>query len=78
MRTDDFDYFLPPELIAQFPPAVRGASRMLHIDGNSGEIAHRQFSDLLNLVNAGDVMVFNDTRVIKARLFGEKSTASGI
>ncbi len=74
MRTDDFDYFLPPELIAQFPPAVRGASRLLQLDGNSGELQHRQFQDLLSLVNTGDVMVFNDTRVIKARLFGEKST----
>ncbi len=78
MRTDDFDYFLPPELIAQFPPAVRGASRLLQLDGNNGELRHGQFRDLLDLVNAGDVMVFNDTRVIKARLFGEKSTGGKV
>jgi S-adenosylmethionine:tRNA ribosyltransferase-isomerase len=78
MRTDDFDYYLPPELIAQFPPAERGASRLLQLDGDSGEIQHRQFRDLLDLVEAGDVMVFNDTRVIKARLFGEKSTGGKI
>ncbi|MGB8338409.1 MAG: tRNA preQ1(34) S-adenosylmethionine ribosyltransferase-isomerase QueA, partial [Burkholderiales bacterium] len=78
MRTDDFDYLLPPELIAQFPLAQRGASRLLHLDGNSGELHHRQFRDLLHLVNAGDVMVFNDTRVIKARLVGEKSSGGKI
>jgi S-adenosylmethionine:tRNA ribosyltransferase-isomerase len=78
MRTDDFDYFLPPELIAQFPPAVRGASRLLQLDGNSGELRHGQFRDLLDLVSAGDVMVFNDTRVIKARLFGEKSSGGKV
>jgi S-adenosylmethionine:tRNA ribosyltransferase-isomerase len=78
MRTDDFDYFLPPELIAQFPSAERGASRLLQLDGNSGALHHRQFRDLLGLMHAGDVMVFNDTRVIKARLFGEKSTGGKV
>ncbi|MEY4730670.1 MAG: hypothetical protein RL020_1828 [Pseudomonadota bacterium] len=77
MRTDDFDYFLPPELVAQFPPAVRGASRLLQLDG-ANQLHHLQFRDLLEHVNVGDVMVFNDTRVIKARLFGEKSTGGKV
>ncbi len=78
MRISDFDYFLPPELIAQFPPAVRGASRLLHLEGVSGTIQHKQFRDLLDLAQAGDVMVFNDTRVIKARLHGQKSSGGKI
>lgn len=78
MRTDDFDYHLPTELIAQFPSPERGASRLLQLDGASGEIHHRQFRDLAQLVSDGDVMVFNDTRVIKARLFGEKATGGRI
>ncbi|MGB8857469.1 MAG: tRNA preQ1(34) S-adenosylmethionine ribosyltransferase-isomerase QueA [Burkholderiales bacterium] len=78
MRTDDFDYHLPTDLIAQFPSLERGASRLLQLEGVSGEIHHRQFRDLPQLVSDGDVMVFNDTRVIKARLFGEKATGGRI
>ncbi len=74
MRLDDFDYHLPPELIAQQPAAQRSASRLLWLDGRTGRIEDNQFVDLLDLVRAGDLLVFNDTRVIKARLFGTKST----
>ena len=72
MRTTDFDFFLPEELIAQFPAKERRGSRLLRLDGNTGQLADRQFLDLPNLVQPGDLFIFNDTRVIKARLHGEK------
>jgi S-adenosylmethionine:tRNA ribosyltransferase-isomerase len=73
MRTDEFDFVLPVELIAQHPPEQRGASRLLYAHG--GVLEDRRFTDLLQLVRTGDVMVLNDTRVIKARLFGNKESA---
>jgi len=78
MRLDDFDYQLPQELIAQFPPAERGASRLLHLDGGTGTLSDRQFRDIVELVAPGDVVVLNDTRVIKARLAGRKQTGGRI
>jgi S-adenosylmethionine:tRNA ribosyltransferase-isomerase len=71
-RLSDFDYPLPPELIAQVPAAARSASRLLHVDGmRRRDLA---FTDLPSLLAPGDLLVFNDTRVINARVFGEKST----
>jgi len=78
MRLDDFDYELPQELIAQTPAAERGASRLLHLDGVSGAISERAFRDIVELVVPGDVMVFNDTRVIKARLSGQKASGGKV
>jgi S-adenosylmethionine:tRNA ribosyltransferase-isomerase len=78
MRLDDFDYALPQELIAQFPPAERGASRLLHLDGRTGALSDRQFRDIVELVAPGDVVVLNDTRVIKARLTGRKQTGGRV
>jgi S-adenosylmethionine:tRNA ribosyltransferase-isomerase len=78
LKLSDFDFELPPELIAQFPAAERNASRLLHLNGNSGELHDRQFRDLPELVNAGDVLVMNDTRVIKARLIGRKASGGQI
>ena len=75
MRTftlSDFDFVLPPELIAQHPAPERSGSRLL--DGTSTAPVNRIFRDLPALLNAGDLLVFNDTKVIKARLFGEKPT----
>ena len=72
LKTSDFDFSLPPELIAQHPTAVRSASRLL--DGSQPTPVDRVFSDLPGLLQAGDLLVFNDTQVVKARLFGEKST----
>jgi S-adenosylmethionine:tRNA ribosyltransferase-isomerase len=72
MKLTDFDYHLPAELIAQHPAKTRTASRLLHVDG--GEISDRSFADLVSLVNPNDVLVFNDTKVIKARLHGHKET----
>ena len=70
--TQDFDFELPPELIAQHPTAERSASRLL--DGTSAQAVNRIFHELAGLLNTGDLLVFNDTKVVKARLFGEKAT----
>ena len=78
MKLDDFDYELPSELIAQTPAAERRASRLLHLDGATGTMADRDFRDITGLVAPGDVMVFNDTKVIKARLTGRKKTGGQI
>jgi S-adenosylmethionine:tRNA ribosyltransferase-isomerase len=78
MRRDDFDYELPRELIAQFPPAERGASRLLHLDGVTGTRTDLMFRDLPGLVARGDVVVLNDTRVINARLAGRKRTGGRV
>src|SRR5687767_8260397 len=78
MRRDDFDYALPEELIAQAPAGERGASRLLHLDGPRGACADRRFGDILELVAPGDVVILNDTRVIKARLVGRKETGGRI
>lgn len=72
LTVDDFDFPLPSELIAQHPAAERAGSRMLHVCGQ--QLLDRQFADLPDLLNAGDLLVFNDTRVIKARFFGQKET----
>ncbi len=77
MRVADFDFDLPPELIAQFPPAVRGGSRLLHVDA-SGTLVDREFRDLPALLRADDLLVMNDTRVIKARLFGHKDSGGRV
>jgi S-adenosylmethionine:tRNA ribosyltransferase-isomerase len=78
LKLSDFDYALPQELIAQFPAAERSASRLLHLDGASGEFRDREFRELPGLVNAGDVVVMNDTRVIKARLTGRKQSGGQV
>ncbi len=72
----DFDFELPPERIAQLPLAERAASRLLHVAGN--RLIDRQFSDVVELLNAGDVLVFNDTRVLKARFFGQKESGGKV
>ena len=78
MRLDDFDFDLPQELIAQVPAGERGASRLLHLDGASGALSDRMFRDIEDLVAPGDVVVMNDTRVIKARLPGRKKTGGRV
>jgi S-adenosylmethionine:tRNA ribosyltransferase-isomerase len=78
MRRDDFDYHLPEDLIAQHPPVERNASRLLHLDGTAGTYADHQFRDIVGLVSPRDVIVFNDTRVIKARLRGRKKTGGRV
>lgn len=78
MKRQDFHYHLPPELIANEPAAERRGSRLLCLDGNTGRIEHSQFADILNRVEAGDLMVFNDTRVIPARLFARKPSGGKV
>ena len=78
MRIEEFDYDLPAALIAQFPPAERGSSRMLHLQGNTGQCSDHRFADLPDFVREGDLFVFNDTRVIKARLLGTKATGGKV
>ena len=78
MRLADFDYVLPEELIAQHPAPERTASRLLHLDGRSGGLGDRRFADLLDLVAPNDLLVFNDTKVIPARLRGHKDTGGEV
>ncbi len=78
MKTTDFDYQLPEELIAQHPAAQRTASRLLYLEGKSGQWQDRQFVDLTRLLRPGDLLVFNDTQVIKARLHGHKDSGGGV
>ena len=78
MRTTEFDFYLPPELIAQFPTKVRSASRLLRLNGNNGLISDEHFIDIAKFVDAGDLLVFNNTKVIKARLVGQKQSGGAI
>jgi S-adenosylmethionine:tRNA ribosyltransferase-isomerase len=78
MQLDDFDYALPPDLIAQHPPEERGASRLLHLDVPGNALGDASFRDLPGLLAPGDVLVFNNTRVIKARLRGTKATGGKV
>ncbi len=78
MKTSDFDYPLPDELIARFPLAERVSSRLLHVDGPAGRYSDRAFRDLPELFRPGDLLVVNDTRVIKARLQGVKPTGGRV
>lgn len=72
MKTSDFDYDLPQELIAQHPAAQRDHSRLLVMDKKSGAVEHRLFKDIVEYLHAGDVLVLNNTKVIPARIFGVK------
>ena len=78
MRISDFSYDLPEDLIAQHPTPNRSDSRLLCLDSSLTEIKHNKFSDLTNYLCPGDLLVFNDTRVIPARFFGEKETGGKI
>ena len=78
MRRTDFHYELPPALIAQHPLVERSASRLLCLDGASGALSDRVFRDLPGLLEEGDLLVFNDTRVVPARLHGRKETGGAV
>jgi S-adenosylmethionine:tRNA ribosyltransferase-isomerase len=78
MRTTDFDFYLPDSLIAQFPAKERTASRLLRLDGKTGALDDALFINLPNYIAPGDLLVFNNTRVIKARLAGRKSTGGEV
>lgn len=74
MQVSDFDFELPDELIARYPKRERSASRLLQLNGQDGSIADSTFKQVVDLVQAGDLLVFNNTRVIPARLFGRKAS----
>jgi S-adenosylmethionine:tRNA ribosyltransferase-isomerase len=78
MQRSDFHYDLPRELIAQTPLAERRASRLLVLDGATGALEDRRFAELPELVRAGDLLVFNDTRVLPARVFGQRTTGGKV
>jgi S-adenosylmethionine:tRNA ribosyltransferase-isomerase len=78
LQLSDFDYALPPELIAQHPALERAASRLLHLDGKSGAMEDLAFRDIVRLLAPGDLLVVNDTRVIKARLRGRKDSGGEV
>ncbi len=78
MKTEDFNFNLPKHLIAQHPPEQRNASRLLYLNGATDEPVDSVFLDLPHYLSQGDLLIFNDTRVMKARLFGQKSTGGNV
>ena len=78
MKTSDFNFELPNELIARFPLEQRSASRLLSLNSANGELKHGQFTDIVSKLNSGDLLVFNNTKVIPARLYGEKTSGGKI
>ena len=78
MKLDDFDYELPEEYIAQTPLKDRSASKMLVLNKNTGEVEHKCFKDVIDYLNKGDTLVLNDTKVIPARLIGEKTDTKAV
>ena len=78
MKTDDFDYNLPEELIAQTPLEKRDNSRLMVVDRKTGEITHEKFSNIINYLNKDDILVLNDTKVMPARIIGEKCDTSAV
>lgn len=78
LTTKDFDYYLPEELIAQHPAAVRDSSRLMVIDKNTGELEHKIFHDIIDYLNPNDTLVINDSKVIPARLYGEKESGGKV
>jgi S-adenosylmethionine:tRNA ribosyltransferase-isomerase len=78
MKKSDFNYALPPDLIAQNPLENRSASRLLCMNKQSGQLADRQFTDFIDLINPNDLLVFNNTKVIAARLFGHKQSGGKV
>ncbi len=78
MKVSDFDFDLPEALIAKYPAEQRSNSRLMELDGNTGAISHHRFHDVLNLLHPNDLLIFNNTRVVPARLFGRKETGGNV
>ncbi|MFU2088901.1 tRNA preQ1(34) S-adenosylmethionine ribosyltransferase-isomerase QueA [Avibacterium avium] len=78
MRVSDFYFDLPDALIARYPKADRSASRLLQLNGENGELFHRTFADVVDLINEGDLLIFNNTRVIPARMYGRKASGGKV
>ena len=78
MKLEEFNYYLPEELIAQTPIKQRDASRLMVLDKKNGEICHKHFYDIIDYLNKGDTLVLNDTKVLPARLIGEKVSTKAV
>ncbi len=78
MKTSDFYYDLPEELIAQDPLEDRSSSRLMHLNRETGEISHHHFREILQFLRPGDCLVINDTKVIPARLYGHKEETGAL
>ena len=78
MKTDDFDYYLPEELIAQIPIEKRDSSKLMIVDKESGEVSHKHFSDIIDYLNKDDDLVLNDSKVIPARIIGFKEETNAV
>ena len=78
MQLSDFDYFLPSHLIAQYPAKRRSDSRLLVLSRRAGSIEHRRFSDIIDYLKQGDLLILNNTKVFPARLSGKKVTGGRI
>ena len=78
MKTEDFNFYLPENLIAQTPLLKRDSSRLLVLDKNTGEVCHKHFYDVIDYLNEGDALVLNDTKVIPARLIGTKADTNAV
>ncbi len=78
MKVDDFDYYLPDELIAQTPLLKRDESKLLVLDSKTGELTHKKFYDIVDYFGEGDTLVLNDTKVLPARLIGEKEETKAV
>ena len=77
MKTDDFDYYLPENLIAQTPINKRDESKLMVLNKETGTIEHRHFADIIDYLTPNDVLVLNDTKVMPARLIGQKEDTNG-
>ena len=78
MQLSDFNFTLPKELIAKYPSETRSSCRLLALDGHSGKIEDKVFTDIVDCINAGDLLIFNNTKVIPARLYGKKASGGKI
>ena len=78
MKVEDFDFDLPKDLIAQTPLLKRDSSRLLVLDKKTGEVCHKHFSDIIDYLNKGDTLVLNDTKVMPARLIGQKEETNAV
>ena len=78
MKTEDFDFYLPEDLIAQTPLKQRDSSKLLVLDKKTGEIEHKHFTDIIDYLKKGDVLVLNDTKVIPARIIGVKEETNAV
>ncbi|MBL4631904.1 MAG: S-adenosylmethionine:tRNA ribosyltransferase-isomerase, partial [Paraglaciecola sp.] len=78
MKLSDFQFDLPEKLIARYPTQKRSDSRLMQLNGNRGEVTHKYFTDIVELIDEGDLLIFNNTRVIPARLLGHKESGGKV